>query len=74
VVKILLPVGAKINIQPYGEWTPLMSASARGRLAMLKILLAHGAEVNLKTRRGETAFSVAKNKEVIQLLKGAGAR
>ena len=74
VVKMVLAQSDEGNIKAYGEWTSLMGASVNGHSAMVKILLAHGAEVNHKTRRSDTALSVAKNKDVIQLLKVAGAK
>lgn len=36
--------------------------------------LTHGADVNFVNKDGKTALSVAKTKEVIQLLKAAGAK
>jgi len=39
--------------------TLLMGAAADNDLALTRLLLAHGADVNARNERGETAFSYA---------------
>ena len=73
-VKTLLAQGADVNYQNQYGRTALMKTALKGHVAVVKLLLAQGADVNLKNKKGKTALSVAKNKEVIQLLKAAGAK
>ena len=76
-VKALLAQGADANAKsPYGA-TALFFAADRGNFEIIKILLDHGANVNVKdTFYGATALSWATQKErwdVIKLLLGKGA-
>jgi ankyrin repeat protein len=76
-VKALLAQGADANAKsPYGA-TGLFFAADRGNIEIIKILLDHGANVNVKdTFYGATALSWATQKErwdVIKLLLGNGA-
>ncbi len=88
-VRLLLAAGAKVNVleeqdpfrvSVFGKcrgWSPLMYAVHHGNVDIVKELLAAGADVNLKTTRGDTALKLAQqssNAEVIQLLKQAGAK
>jgi len=71
-VKALLDQGAAVDSKsPYGS-TGLFFASVRGNLEIVKILLDHGADVNVKnTFYGATALGWATEKqrvEFIQLL------
>ena len=57
--------------------TALFRASQRGHEGVVHTLLAKGADVNAKTKDGATALDAAKEvkqKEVILLLKQAGAK
>ena len=84
VVKMLLAGGAHVNIQSGPGMTALMKASYGGHPKVVKMLLAQGADVNYQTEGGYTALTQAqhgpgvyptgKHKEVIQLLKAAGAK
>lgn len=40
-------------------WTPLMVASEKGYLRIIRVLLRHGAGVSVKTDRGHTALHIA---------------
>ncbi|HXI38918.1 MAG TPA: ankyrin repeat domain-containing protein [Bryobacteraceae bacterium] len=76
-VKALLAQGADVNAKsPYGA-TGLFFAADRGNVEIIRILLDHGANVNVKdTFYGATALSWATQKErweVIKLLLGKGA-
>ncbi len=76
-VQALLAQGADANAKsPYGA-TGLFFAADRGNVEIIKILLDHGANVNVKdTFYGATALSWATQKErwdVIKLLLGKGA-
>lgn len=56
--------------------TPLHWAALRGQADVAKLLLAQGADVNVRNKDGETPLQVAeraKRSDVAQLLKSAGA-
>lgn len=78
VVKILLDAGAKVNwATPQGQ-TALLDGVLDGvqenRTDIVKLLLAHGANVEAKNKLGDSAMQIAKgNPELIDLLKQAGA-
>lgn len=49
----------------------------RGKIESVKVLIAAGAKVNIKTEDGETALAHAMREnhmEIVKLLKDAGAR
>jgi ankyrin repeat protein len=77
-VKALLDQGATVDSKsPYGS-TGLFFASDRGNLEIVKILLDHGADINVKdTFYGATALGWATEKqrvEIMQLLLSKGAK
>jgi hypothetical protein len=74
LVADLLAKGANVNQPNAGSETALMTASWMGHQKVVQLLLAQGADVNLRNKKGQTALDVAKNKEVIQLLKATGAK
>ncbi len=53
--------------------TPLHQVAYRADLASAKLLLDAGADVNVKTKNGETPLNNARNAESIKLLLDAGA-
>ncbi|KAJ5994204.1 hypothetical protein N7451_009928, partial [Penicillium sp. IBT 35674x] len=57
-VRLLLDNGADINLRRNSRWTPL-SASVVKRPAMVKLLLRHGADVEIATKKGRTALHSA---------------
>jgi len=60
-VKILLDQGAKPNVVDSDEhFSPLMHAAAEGNLAVVKVLMAHGADLNLRDVDGDDAESFAR--------------
>jgi len=75
VVKELIK--AKADVNATNElYTALMLASENGHMEVVKVLLAAGADVNVKSRTGNTALSQATEQghsEIIELLKKAGA-
>ena len=52
----------------------LKAATKKDNAAQVKSLLAKGARVDLKTKKGETALSVARFEHIEQRLKAAGAK
>lgn len=56
----LLAHGADIEAkEPVFDGTPLLTQAALGRASMVEFLLAHGANVDAETNRGDTALAVA---------------
>ena len=57
IARTLIEAGAKVNVQDYRGFTPLMLAVATDRYnpETVRLLLAHGADKQPKTRSGETA-------------------
>ena len=54
-----------------------MFASQNGHTKTVKMLLEAKADVNVANKDGDTALSIARqqgNKEIVQLLKSAGAK
>jgi ankyrin repeat protein len=59
-VKLILEKGGKVNtINSYNGSTALMSASSLGRIEVVKTLLAAGADVKIKNKKGQTAMDLA---------------
>ena len=84
VLKLLLQRGARIDAQNRQGYTPLMIAASNLRPALVQLLVAHGAQVNLRTRKG-TALAIVRyqpsrdyhddsQSKVIHILQAAGAR
>jgi ankyrin repeat protein len=76
VMEYLLLKGAKINGRDGISYTPLMWACT-GNLEVVKLLLRHGADVAIKTDRGQSARSLAavrKDSAILALLDGASKR
>jgi ankyrin repeat protein len=57
IVRTLIDAGAKVNVQDYRGFTPLMLAAANDRAnpETVRLLLSHSADMQPKTRAGETA-------------------
>jgi ankyrin repeat protein len=71
-VGLLLERGAEVNVQGTLEgFTPLMTAAAEGLADVVRILLAAGANPDIKDEDGDTALTFAKQNghtEVVALL------
>ncbi|MDA0707692.1 MAG: ankyrin repeat domain-containing protein, partial [Proteobacteria bacterium] len=55
VVKVLLHYNPDINVKMVGGFTPLMSATALKADEIVDLLIAHGADKNIKADDGRTA-------------------
>jgi tankyrase len=51
----------------------LHEASAKGKYEIVKLLIAHGADVKLKNRDNATPLDLAKDQEIADLLRGNAA-
>ncbi|MDR2848421.1 MAG: ankyrin repeat domain-containing protein [Bacteroidales bacterium] len=78
-VKSLLIGGANVNICT--DETPLMAAAAKGydssHIEIVKLLLAHGANVNATDRYGSSALRLAQRKgitKMVELLAAHGGK
>jgi ankyrin repeat protein len=74
-VNVLLNSGAKIDAQDYRGFTPVMLAAGTDRYdpRIVKMLVAHGADLRLKNHDGETALDWARkfgDQDVIRTLGG----
>ena len=78
VVGLLLEGGADTEaVTPNTCVTPLLNAARRGDLALVRLLLTHGAAVDVQNRNGVTALSLAARQnhaEVVRLLLTHGAQ
>ncbi|XP_070580031.1 ankyrin repeat domain-containing protein 40-like isoform X2 [Ptychodera flava] len=70
-VRNLLQAGVDVNSQhQMNGWTALHWACKRDHSTIVKLLLAHGAEKNLKTEKGEKAIHLTTNSHIQELLGG----
>lgn len=74
VVRLLLDAGANTNASNIWGITALMDAAQHNDKEIVKMLIANGADVNAKDRERETALSLARSPEIVEILKAAGAR
>ena len=68
-VKWHLDAGADVNAQDNDiRWTPLHVAAAFGRKEIAELLLANGADVNAKSKRGTPLSNAVKSgdKEIVE--------
>lgn len=78
LVKTILDSGTDANLKhPNDECGPLIFAIIGGHTDIVKLLIKKGADVNDKTKEGRSALFWAKhfkNKEIVNILKQAGAQ
>ncbi|XP_072325117.1 uncharacterized protein bcl3 isoform X2 [Scyliorhinus torazame] len=74
MVNLLLEHGANVNLQTYSGNTALHSSSGRGLMEIVKVLLKNGADSSIKNCHNDTSLMVAKNKKVIDILRGKASR
>ena len=77
IVKLLLKIGAQVNLPSSRGESALMMASCRGNVELANVLLEHGAQVNLQDNGGNSALMMAScrgNVELAQVLIEHGAQ
>ena len=78
LVAFLLERGADVNaIETADHYNALTRAVHYGNVSTVRLLLAHGADVNVKTGFGYSALSLAKDRksaELVERLRKAGAK
>ncbi|KZV91567.1 hypothetical protein EXIGLDRAFT_676002 [Exidia glandulosa HHB12029] len=76
-LKVLLSYGADLSLRAINDATPLHFASAiKGRPDLVRILLAHGADINAQDKYGQTALfdaMLTDELECVEILLEAGA-
>jgi Ankyrin repeats (3 copies) len=73
VVSVLLDAKADVNAQDKNQWSSLMWAMTNRHKAIAKLLLDHGADPDVKSSTGRTAFDfLAPNSEMSEYLHESG--
>ena len=69
---LTLQHGANVNESDFWGYTPLHEAAAKNKLEICRLLLEHGAQVDAKTREGQTPYDLLKDKDgdLADLLQG----
>lgn len=49
MIKLLLEAGADVNRKGVNDWTPAHSAAVKNDVAALELLVAHGADLSIRT-------------------------
>ena len=74
IVKLLIEKGAKVNTTyKKSGTTPLHEASQRGYPDIIELLIEAGAKIHAKDEFDQTAFDLARHREVVNLLIEKGA-
>jgi hypothetical protein len=73
IARLLLEAGADANTTNDEGWTPLLYAGFNRDLAMVKLLLAHGADPTARTAKMGAALHFAQDTEIARALIAAGA-
>jgi ankyrin repeat protein len=72
LAELLIAHGADVNARDVDGQTPLWRAASR--VEMLKLLIARGADVNVRDGQGRTLLSRVSRRDVLDLLRGSGAK
>lgn len=73
ICRMLLARGADPNLAQAGGWRPVHQAAAHGNLALVELLVRHGADVEPRSEDGRTPLSMAReagHDEVVRFLEG----
>ena len=73
IVRLLIEKGLDVNAKSYTGYTALMAAVSNGRKNSTKALIESGADINAQTNSGQSVVSFAKQPEIIEMLRAAGA-
>lgn len=72
IVKTLLEKNIPINVKPnVNGWTPLHYAASRDKQSMVDLLVKNGADINIRTNDGRTAYNLAEengHKDALDLI------
>ncbi|XP_014057067.1 B-cell lymphoma 3 protein homolog isoform X1 [Salmo salar] len=74
MVHFLIENDCNVNVQSYSGNTALHSACGRGQVDTARLLLKNRADSSVKNYHNDTPAMVAKNKKVIDVLRGKGSR
>ncbi len=79
IIIFLIQNGADVNVGGYTNWTVLQKACLTGCIGIVKLLIHHGAKIDLQDWLGETPLSLIcktekPNVEIIKLLIQEGAK
>jgi ankyrin repeat protein len=66
-VTMLLENGAKVDLPEKNGVYPLMRAARTGNIDLVKVLIAHGADINVKDAKGHSVLQYAKEGRGTQL-------
>lgn len=69
IAKLLIDHGADVNAQNEDGNTLLHTAVFKDKKEMVELILINGADLNIKNIWGMTPMDIAKNQEIIELLK-----
>ena len=70
-IKKTLAAGADVNARGHGGDTPLLCAAFDGRVDIVRLLLAHGADPQMKGRDGKLAHELAETSAVLLFQPGS---
>lgn len=75
VAELLIKSKANVNATDLWKFTPLMEAAAKGKIEIVKLLLANGADKEKKNRDGNRAIDLVKegDQDILDLLMGEAA-
>lgn len=66
VLEFLLDHHVSLHIRDYDSWLPIHAAACWLQTEVLEILVKNGADLDAKTKNGETAFDLAEDPDVKQ--------
>ena len=73
IATLLLERGADVHARDKGDDMPLHCACQQGDLALVELLLAHGAQVEAEGSEGRTPYESTSDPAIREALKAAGA-